>query len=109
MITTADQALATPSALGADGTSFTVTRSAIISSTPGITRTRVGTGWTRVGIGIQGYVPLPVSQATQTPPVRTFTNGGRGSLRGRFGSLFGSFSSSGRVVFQLFKNSKFEN
>lgn len=71
MITSADQALATPSALGADGASFTVTRSrAVASVSPNAIR--VGR-WSRTGISVQGY----------TRPT-SFTNPSRSRFRSRF-------------------------
>lgn len=61
MTMTGGQVLAAPSALGADGASFTVTRTAATySSSPATTTARTGR-WSRTGIDVQGYVPLPRS------------------------------------------------
>jgi hypothetical protein len=55
MVNYSDQALAQPSALGSDGASFTVTRTA---STPTqIVSPIVRSGWRRVVIGVHGFQP----------------------------------------------------
>lgn len=73
MINSASQALAVPSSLGADGASFSVTRTGIAASTaaiaPMVIISRGGYGgvgsststgrWTRTGVGVQGYTPSP--------------------------------------------------
>ena len=63
MITDNDQALAAPSSLGADGASFTVTRTTAAASTPTVAKTG---RWSRTGVGIQGYVPSPYSSSSQS-------------------------------------------
>lgn len=91
MVTTGGQALATPSALGADGESFTVTRTSVSSISSGngfgggggyyVTR-GVGRGWRRTGVGIEGFTPRPrpMTVTTVTPtPGSTSTGNGTGS------------------------------
>lgn len=83
MVNRAGQTLASPSALGADGESFTVTRSSASSTASGggyfVTR-GMGTGWRRTGVGIQGYAPR----------TRTVTSSSSGS-GGGFGGAWQSF------------------
>jgi hypothetical protein len=81
MVNGAGQTLASPSAIGADGESFTVTRSTNTSaSTIGYGngsgsgyfvvggRGGLGRGWHRTGVGIEGYRPRDASStATSTP------------------------------------------
>lgn len=58
MINGAGQALATPSSLGADGASFTVAR----TSVPSTSSTSIGRQagrWSRDGVGVQGFAPMP--------------------------------------------------
>jgi len=74
MIAENDQPLAVPSSLGADGASFTVTRTSAAASTPTVARTG---RWSRTGVGIQGYVPSPHSSSSQNVgkflPQRSYT------------------------------------
>jgi hypothetical protein len=112
MINGANQALATPSPLGADGASFAVTRTGNIATTatvtPGSGNARSAGRWSRTGVGVQGY----------TAPTRTFrsaaasgtassetsgivpatANIGYGAGYGRFS--FGNFS----VFFRTFED-----
>jgi hypothetical protein len=102
MINSVNQALAVPSSLGADGASFSVTRTGIAASTaaiaPMIIISRNGHGgngngtstgrWIRTGVGMQGYTPPP----TRTSRVAT------GS--GYFHIQFGNFPS----FFRTFEN-----
>jgi hypothetical protein len=59
MITPSGVVLATPSSLGTDGASFTVTRSDAASSSAntstGTPFRRRGSPWSRAGVGVQGY------------------------------------------------------
>jgi hypothetical protein len=90
MITRNDQALATPSSLGADGASFTVTRTAAAASTA----TAVRTGrWSRTGVGVQGYIPIPRSSSSQN-------TGGFLSSKGRW---FGNFQNTERIPLGFFR------
>jgi hypothetical protein len=98
MINGAGQALATASALGSDGASFTVTRTTIPSGS-GVGGFPFGRGgrWSRPGVGIQGYVPRSRSVPTSTTSsgFGSFSFGtGNGQvfvriLRGNFGAAFG--------------------
>ena len=90
MITKNDQALVTPSSLGADGASFTVTRTAAAASTS----TAVRTGrWSRTGVGIQGYIPSPRPSSSQN-------TGGFLSSNGRW---FGNFQNTERIPLGFFR------
>jgi hypothetical protein len=90
MITRNDQALATPSSLGADGASFTVTRTAAAASTS----TAVRTGrWSRTGVGVQGYIPIPRPSSPQN-------TGGFLSPKGRW---FGNFQNTERIPLGFFR------
>ena len=90
MITKNDQALVTPSSLGADGASFTVTRTAAAASTS----TAVRTGrWSRTGVGIQGYIPIPRPSSSQN-------TGGFLSSKGRW---FGNFQNTERIPLGFFR------
>ena len=66
MVTNADQALATPSAIGADGESFTVTRSSVPAGATGGEGFTVPQGrpWRRRVTGIQGFAPHTVTTTT---------------------------------------------
>ena len=61
MIMSDGTALAVPSALGADGASFTITRSNIASSASGAPEGSIGrrVPWTRTGVGIESYGSHP--------------------------------------------------
>jgi hypothetical protein len=93
MITNTDQALATPSTLGADGASFSVTRS---SATVSAQNMIPGGRWSRVGIGVQNYVPSPTSHQTQS---RQTGMGGNGFFPRRLTVLFGGFGNHARAMF----------
>ena len=110
MVNNADQTLATPSSLGADGASFTVTRTAAVAETsfggsaqggagsfgPG----GLGRGWRRTGVGVQGYQPHSRSSLAGTPAVVGTTTGvptGTTGRSGRFG-FNGGFS---QIFWQL--------
>jgi hypothetical protein len=103
MITSADQALATPSSLGADGASFSVTRTSVAASTAALAPTIVvgrGGRWTRTGVGVQGY-----TAPTRTVTVRSSTvgSGGVSGNENGFGYFrfgFGNFN----VFFRTFEN-----
>lgn len=114
MINSANQALATPSALGGDGASFSVTRTSVAASTAALAPqgTFIGRGgygnaggtqrWSRTGVGVQGYAPhTRVSTSTTGSAGRT---GGWQTLRlgGYFQRLrlqFGSFFGPARTRF----------
>jgi hypothetical protein len=91
MMNSAGSPLATPSPLGADGESFTVTRtSAPVTTFVGGSgsghfivggRGGLGRGWRRTGVGIQGFVPQPTSTSTT----------GRGGNYGGTGAQWGQF------------------
>jgi hypothetical protein len=95
MINSAIQALAVPSSLGADGASFTVTRTSVAASTASLAspggRSGYGIGasggrgrWTRTGVGVQGYTaPVRTSRSATT----TRTQSGYGYFRGGFGNF----------------------
>jgi hypothetical protein len=89
MVNRAGQTLATTSALGADGVSFTVTRTSASSAASGggyFVTGGVGRGWRRTGVGVQGYMPR-----TQPQPVQV-----------QVGSTSGSFGGSAYAqLFQL--------
>jgi hypothetical protein len=117
MINPANQALAVPSSLGADGASFSVTRTSVAASTasiaPGIVTGRGSNGngygsgngtstgrWSRTGVGAQGY----------TPPARTTRSAGMGASASAIGTKnelgyfhvgFGNFP----AFFKTFENS----
>lgn len=79
MITGNGQALATPSALGSDGASFTVTRSSVAATPSGRVRVVLrGRSWRRTGVGVEGYTPSPRS--------------GRGNIFSYWGGRGGRFS-----------------
>lgn len=72
MVTQGNLALASPSTLGSDGASFTVTRTSVISAAPG-GRTRYsvhGPGW-RVGVGVSRYSRS--GTVPSTTPARSIT------------------------------------
>ena len=58
MINGAGQALTTPSSLGADGASFTIARTSVLSTSPTSIGRRTG-HWSRGGVGVQGFTPMP--------------------------------------------------
>lgn len=73
MINQSNQALATPSALGSDGASFTVTRSSAVSTSANPGFDRYPWGFRRRGVGIGHYyvpptIPTPNPLPT-TPPI----------------------------------------
>ena len=69
MVNGNEQPLATPSALGTDGESFSVTRSTNApTATTGIMRIGIGRGH-RTGVGVQGYTPGPQPSATTSPSI----------------------------------------
>jgi hypothetical protein len=56
MVNSSQQALATPSALGYDGNSFSVSRSSAVATSPTPNIIPVGRGgWIRTGVGIRGF------------------------------------------------------
>ncbi len=75
MVNHSGQALAQPSALGSDGASFTVTRTASMPTQIGSHFVR--SGWRRVVIGVHGFQPFYRQSH------------GRGRLSGGFGQRFG--------------------
>ncbi len=75
MVNHSGQALAQPSALGSDGASFTVTRTA--STSTQIVSHFVRSGWRRVVIGVHGFQPFYRQSH------------GRGRFSGGFGQRFG--------------------
>jgi hypothetical protein len=81
MINNSNQALATPSSLGADGASFTITRTSVAASTAsfgfstGSGNGRGGGRWTRTGVGVQGY-----TAPTRTYRSATGTSAGSGAV-----------------------------
>jgi len=79
MITNAGRALAAPSSLGADGASFTVTRSAAVASAVPVTVTISRGQWSRRGLGAESYTPRP-----QVPPQQSRSRSETGSGNGRF-------------------------
>ena len=79
MINGAGQALATPSSLGADGASFTVTRTSV-PATSSISIGRRTGRWSRGGVGVQGFTPMP--RATSS-----FWRGFGNSLQNRLNGL----------------------
>jgi hypothetical protein len=98
MVTQTGQVLASPSSLGADGESFTVTRSNLSSASGGggsvfVISRGGGRRWHRTGVGIQGYAPTPSSS---TQPSSSL---GVGSTSSRSGS---SGNSSGYTGFPGF-------
>jgi len=88
--------LATPSALGADGESFSVTRStlAVAPTGPSFVVQR-GQVWRRNVTGVQGYMPRATSTPTTT--IRVGTTGGQ---RGRqfFFSFSGGYGQISRIL-----------
>ncbi len=76
MITSDGMALAVPSALGADGASFTVTRSNVASSASGAPEGSIGrrVPWTRTGIGIENYAPHPRTDSASSRGQEGFGN-----------------------------------
>jgi hypothetical protein len=96
MITNSGQALATPSALGGDGASFTVTRTSIVAPTPAAARSGRGR-WLRTGTGVQGYTPSPHQSSTQPQITRDL-------FPARFRYLFGRFGINARAVLGSFRN-----
>ena len=90
MITENNQALATPSSLGADGASFTVTRSTAAAPTPIVARTG---RWSRTSVGVQGYVPLPHQSPSQNTGRFFFSKGHR----------FGNFQNTERIPLGFFR------
>lgn len=108
MINSADQALSTPSSLGADGASFTVTRTnANVSATaiaPTIIVSHGGYGggngtsstrgrWTRTGVGVQGYTPPTQTERDDGAHANNTTDSGLGYFRigFKFGNNLPSF------------------
>jgi hypothetical protein len=73
MIASNNQAFASPSALGSDGASFSITRSSLVASTVPV-MTRRGP-WSRTGVGVQGYAP-------RTTRVTVVTGSGIGTAAG---------------------------
>lgn len=75
LLTGGNTALAIPSALGSDGASFTVTRTsaAVTNVSPNVRTMRIGRGWSRTGVGIQGF-----TAPSSTNPIRIVrqNNGG---------------------------------
>jgi hypothetical protein len=67
MVNNAGQALSTPSALGNDGASFSITRSSVVSNSPIPSFDRSPGGWRRRGRGIGTYSLFPRRYHTQTP------------------------------------------
>jgi hypothetical protein len=88
------QALATPSALGTDGASFTITRTAVAASTPAVARTG---RWSRTGVGVQGYTPSSHVLVPQNK--ESFSSG-------RFRYLFGNLGNSGRTMLNFFQKGR---
>lgn len=120
MINDANTALATPSSLGADGASFTITRTSATASASSIAPqtyvvTPGGNGggrWTRTGVGVQGYTAptrtyrvtvtetgTGVSISTSTAQIPAFAQYGFGGY-GFTPFRFGNFS----VFFRTFEN-----
>jgi hypothetical protein len=100
MITSAGQALASPSSLGPDGASFTVTRSAAVASTVPATTITTGRGgrWSRTGQGAEGYTPRPRLQAQPGAADRGNRFGHFSFDFGGFASFFGNFRNSERFT-----------
>ncbi len=72
MLTTTSQALATVSAIGSDGASFTVTRTGVAAAS-GVGGFGGGRGgYRRVGRGAQGFGSMPGPQS-QPPSIRSFS------------------------------------
>jgi peptidase A4-like protein len=67
MVNSAGQALSTPSALGSDGASFSVTRSSVLSNSPIPNFDRNPGEWRRRGSGIGSYSFFPRRYHTQMP------------------------------------------
>ena len=67
MVNSAGQALSTPSALGSDGASFSITRSSVLSNSPIPSFDRNPGGWQRRGRGIGTYSLFPRRYHTQMP------------------------------------------
>jgi hypothetical protein len=92
MITSGGAALSTPSSIGSDGASFTITRTDVPSAAQGqgyVIGSGSGRGrWSRVGVGVRGYA------SPQPAPVSVQSNG-----RG-----FGFFSGRGSSFFIQFRN-----
>jgi hypothetical protein len=105
MITQGNQTLATPSALGSDGASFTVTRTSATATAPaGVARTQyfVGGSHWRVGVPVNHYTPASNSPATGSvtsvtipasalPWFRLFERQGFQNLQTQFSVRFGGF------------------
>jgi hypothetical protein len=80
MVNGTGQALATPSAIGADGESFTVTRDSATSTNVVIGRRGgLGRGWRRTGVGIEGYRPHAGVTSTTTPASSPSSSGVTGA------------------------------
>ena len=76
MVSSKGQTIASPSGIGTDGSSFTVTRSSAVSSASGVA---IGTSsrrsWRRTGVGIQGFT---------SPRTSRVTNNGNGTVTIQF-------------------------
>lgn len=78
MVNGAQQTLAAPSAIGADGESFTITRASAVATTGTVIGGRGGLGrsWRRTGVGIEGYAPSPrVTSTSPSPSAPTVVTG----------------------------------
>jgi hypothetical protein len=88
-VSTGGQILAAPSALAADGASFTVTRTSVAVNSLGApgSASRRGRG-RRIPVGIQGFAPrarvIPSSSGSSSAP----SSGAMGSFGTRFGVVF---------------------
>jgi len=103
MITNASQVLAAPTSIGSDGASFTVTRSSVtIPATPTIIRRG---RWSRTGIGVQGYAPLPQTSRSNGH----FSLGSPASFLRNFGNNMRNFNNNARTEFQSLRKLNLQN